>query len=269
MATLNITNSFSNGDVANANQVNQNFIDVKTFAEAAVVQVDGSVKAGTVAIADSAVTAAKIAAGAVTTDKVTSGGTYPISISGNAVTAGSAGSATTAGSASTAGYASTAGNFAGLTTVPYSLIVNNSNDGNLEVLSLKRYVAPVGTPHMTAWRDSSDIIVAYVSYTGRVASTGTVVVLSDENEKHNIAVANTVELANAVDSLIPKTFVYNNDSSETVQLGFIAQDVQQVLPLAVTKFDDGRLGLATDTIVAALVAKCQDLESRLAALESK
>jgi hypothetical protein len=222
------------------------------------------------------ITGAQIASGTIVpTNMNTSSGSFPISISGNAATATSASSATTAGSATTAstatnaGYATTAGNFAGLTTVPYSLIVNNSNDGNLEVLSLARIVAPSGTPHMTAWRDSSNAVVAYVSYLGRMASTGTLIVLSDENEKHDIAVADKEALIKAIDALIPKTFAYNNDPADETHLGFIAQDVQKVLPLAVTEFDDGRLGLSSDTIVAALVAKVQQLEARLADLESK
>jgi hypothetical protein len=122
---------------------------------------------------------------------------------------------------------------------------------------------------MTAWRDSSNAVVAYVSYLGRMASTGTLIVLSDENEKHDIAVADKEALIKAIDALIPKTFAYNNDPADETHLGFIAQDVQKVLPLAVTEFDDGRLGLSSDTIVAALVAKVQQLEARLADLESK
>lgn len=70
MASLNIPNSFSNNTVADATQVNANFTSVKNFAESAVVQVDGSVKAPTVAIADGAVTAVKIADGAVTASKL-------------------------------------------------------------------------------------------------------------------------------------------------------------------------------------------------------
>lgn len=62
MATLSIPNSFTNNTVASASEVNQNFLSVKTFADAAVVQVDGSVQAPTAAIANNAVTLAKLAA---------------------------------------------------------------------------------------------------------------------------------------------------------------------------------------------------------------
>ena len=60
MATLNIPNTFSNGTAANATEVNANFSAVKTFVETNVVQTDGSVKAGTSAISDGAITQAKL-----------------------------------------------------------------------------------------------------------------------------------------------------------------------------------------------------------------
>jgi microcystin-dependent protein len=62
MATLSIPHSFTNNTVASATEVNQNFLNVKAFADAAVVQVDGSVQAPTAAIANNAVTLAKLAA---------------------------------------------------------------------------------------------------------------------------------------------------------------------------------------------------------------
>jgi microcystin-dependent protein len=63
MATLNIPNTFSNGTAANATEVNANFSAVKTFVETALVQADGSVKAGTSAINDGAITQAKLDSG--------------------------------------------------------------------------------------------------------------------------------------------------------------------------------------------------------------
>ena len=70
MATLNIPNTFTNATIANANEVNGNFSAVKTFVEGSLVQADGSVKAGTAAINDGAITTAKIADSAVTEGKI-------------------------------------------------------------------------------------------------------------------------------------------------------------------------------------------------------
>ena len=70
MATLDYDYSFQNNTTANAVEVMGNFNKAKSFAETKVVQIDGSVKADTAAIADSAVTADKLAANAVTNGKI-------------------------------------------------------------------------------------------------------------------------------------------------------------------------------------------------------
>ncbi len=60
MASLNFSYSLQNNQVADATQVMANFTNVKTFVEASAVQVDGSVQAGTAAIANGAVTFDKL-----------------------------------------------------------------------------------------------------------------------------------------------------------------------------------------------------------------
>lgn len=74
MASLSIPNSFTNNTVASATEVNANFTSVKSFAESAVVQVDGSVQAPTAAIAD----------GAITTDKIFNGTIMDVDINASA-----------------------------------------------------------------------------------------------------------------------------------------------------------------------------------------
>lgn len=61
MASLNYPYTFTNGTTADANQVMSDLNAVKTFVEGSVVQTDGSVQAPTAAIADGAITAAKLA----------------------------------------------------------------------------------------------------------------------------------------------------------------------------------------------------------------
>lgn len=63
MASLNIPYAFTNGTPANATEVNADFTAVKSFVETQLVSTDGAVKAGTAAIADGAITVAKLAAG--------------------------------------------------------------------------------------------------------------------------------------------------------------------------------------------------------------
>lgn len=73
MATLTIPNSFNNGEVIDAPEMNANFTAVKNFCED--LSAGNNFDAGainTTDIADSAITAAKIASGAVTSAKIAS-----------------------------------------------------------------------------------------------------------------------------------------------------------------------------------------------------
>lgn len=84
MASLNIPYSFTNGTPANATEVNSNFVAVKTFADSEVIRADGAVKAGTVSIADAAVTNAKLNNGS-------SGDVALVTVSGSAPASNSVG----------------------------------------------------------------------------------------------------------------------------------------------------------------------------------
>lgn len=71
MATLSIPNSFNNGEVIDAPEMNSNFTAVKTFCED--LSQGNNFDAGAIStadIADSAITSAKIATGAVTSGKI-------------------------------------------------------------------------------------------------------------------------------------------------------------------------------------------------------
>jgi hypothetical protein len=65
MATLNTTYTFTNGNVAEAGQVNTNFNDVENWVSTNVVQIDGSVQAPSIAIANGAITSDKILNGTI------------------------------------------------------------------------------------------------------------------------------------------------------------------------------------------------------------
>lgn len=73
MATLSIPNSFNNGEVIDAPEMNSNFTAVKVFCEDLSQGNNFDAGAiGTTDIADNAITSAKIASGAVTTAKIAS-----------------------------------------------------------------------------------------------------------------------------------------------------------------------------------------------------
>jgi len=78
MAVLNIPYVFTNNTIANAIEVNSDFNAIKAFVESALVQVDGTVKAGTAALQDGAVTNAKI--DYTTVPRITVSATEPASM---------------------------------------------------------------------------------------------------------------------------------------------------------------------------------------------
>jgi hypothetical protein len=116
-----------------------------------------------------------------------------------------------------------------------------------------------------SYRNEGNTLLMYVTDLGNVRGTGGYVDLSDRASKENIVYVDKSVLSAAVDFLKPATFNYIGKAEQ--HLGFIAQDVQEFLPDAVKQFDENRLGLDTKVIIAALVAKCQQLEARIQTLE--
>jgi hypothetical protein len=98
--------------------------------------------------------------------------------------------------------------------------------------------------------------------------------LSDAREKKNIALAgNYLDKINAIPV---KTFLYNDQTDNDLNLGVIAQDVQAVAPELVTESDWGsvenpkmRLSVYQTDLQYALMKAIQELTARVAALESK
>lgn len=90
---------------------------------------------------------------------------------------------------------------------------------------------------------------------------------SDRRIKENISdVANGLDL---VSKLKPKHFDYINGAKDN--LGFIAQEVQELIPQAVSISDEktGMLGLKTDFIIPYLVKSIQELSAKVSLLENK
>jgi hypothetical protein len=98
--------------------------------------------------------------------------------------------------------------------------------------------------------------------------------LSDVREKKNIALAgNYLDKINAIPV---KTFLYNDQTDNDLNLGVIAQDVQAVAPELVTESDWGtaeepkmRLSVYQTDLQYALMKAIQELTARVAALEAK
>jgi hypothetical protein len=85
MASLNLPYSITNGTPTDATQVQSNFNAIKAFVEGDLVQADGTVKAGSIAIENDSITAEKIATGAVGSDELATNAVLEAKISNNAV----------------------------------------------------------------------------------------------------------------------------------------------------------------------------------------
>lgn len=137
MATLPIDYTFTNGYVANANEVNVNFANIKSFCETSLVSTDGAVQAGTAAIADNAVTTAKIANDAVTAAKIATG-----AVGASEIADGSVGTAELADGAVTASKKS---GFFGIVYEDYGISGVNVNDPGFREFSGSDHTITLGT----------------------------------------------------------------------------------------------------------------------------
>jgi len=276
MASLSIPNSFTNNTVASATEVNANFTSVKSFAESAVVQVDGSVQAPTVAIANLAVTTAKIADLNVTTAKIADASitvgklasgvqmSGPTGATGATGPTGPTGPAGPTGPTGPQGATGATGATGPAGPITDSLTISQGTGSGIGV----HVVRGLYQANYDAYRTTNGAggINFAVDYTGRVFHSG-LTAISDRYKKQNIEIADKASLVHAINNLVPKTFNWI-DNPEENQIGFIAQEVQEVMPISINEHN-GVLGIDYNVLVTALVAKCQDLEARLAALEAK
>jgi hypothetical protein len=134
------------------------------------------------------------------------------------------------------------------------------------------------------WKTTNFSATYYFNYNGSDkaainGSTGSYTALSDANKKKDFE-ASIIGLAEVM-QLQPKMFRMLDDANDAPkQLGFIAQEVQPLIPQAYSEQDgpDGKkfIGLQDRPIIAALTKAIQELsakndalEARLAALENK
>lgn len=93
---------------------------------------------------------------------------------------------------------------------------------------------------------------------------------SDERLKHDIESYNYG--LNEVLKLQPKSFYYNNDTNERKTYGFIAQEVQDVMPDIIETFtneDEEYLGLKIDGIYVALVNAIKEQQKQIEELKQQ
>ena len=155
-----------------------------------------------------------------------------------------------------------------------SFLTTSANGGFLVATQGAGYQFGIrNTPDPVFFWQSSVALMTLAS-SGNLVISGTLTQGSDETTKNTIAAfAPGVSIAA---QLLPKTFIYNNDPTNTQHLGFIAQDVEAILPDAVSasSFTNSEgatttsLGLDLTAIVAVLANALKQLIGRVAALEA-
>jgi hypothetical protein len=101
--------------------------------------------------------------------------------------------------------------------------------------------------------------------TGSIYATGSIVANSDLTLKKNLAIIN-----NPIDKLMQLNgYSYQWKSNDENQYGVIAQEVEKILPYAVSTGDDGIKGVSYNQIIPVLIEAIKELSTEINLLKQK
>ena len=146
---------------------------------------------------------------------------------------------------------------------------NGGAGSGIGQLSLVGNSTGAGVTALTLYSTSASNYRFYVDYAGTVyARTGSISVISDQREKTNIRLLET-GLAEVL-ALTPRRFDWIDGSKSDVA-GFIAQEVQEILPDLIDAYKDAkeRISLRTGDMIPTLVKAIQELSAELNELKQK
>ena len=176
--------------------------------------------------------------------------------------------------------ANTSGGFLGLTLA-------NAGTGAAQILlnnSAQRWIINLRTDNLfSIYNDTAATTPFLINTTGvvTISNLGTGIVYSNGGALTSTAPSDERLKDNITDicwglsdilKLRPVSYNWKDDKiNQGVQFGFIAQEVQEVMPEAIKEFGDDvkYLGLEKDAIYATLVKAIQELEARVKELEAK
>ena len=123
-------------------------------------------------------------------------------------------------------------------------------------------------PNITFTGATSTLTVSGdISITGDLTAGGEVISLSDVNFKENITSIETSAAIDIVNSLRPVSYNMIGEDATNVKVGFIAQEVEKVLP-EVVHDNNGVLGVSYGNMIAVLTSALQDALTRIEELEN-
>lgn len=128
-----------------------------------------------------------------------------------------------------------------------------------------QYVYFGGTSSGASAVKASSTKLTFVPSTGVLTAVGNVATSSDRRLKSRLLpISSATERVRGITG-----YTYAKKGTQGRQVGVIAQDVQQVLPEAVHRGDDGYLSVAYGNLTALLVEAIKDLDQRIQALEKR
>ncbi len=169
--------------------------------------------------------------------------------------------------------------YAGVTTAPPNglLVQGNIGIGTSTPYSRLEVWGPDSGASTTAFlvANSASSTEFYVSDNGNAVLAGGLTQTSDQRLKTNIRSLDASSSLSLIDQLNPVTFNWiDPNEGPTPQLGFIAQQVQQVFPNLVSTTSptaltpDGTLSLNYIDLISPIVSAIQELDQELASLAS-
>ena len=132
-------------------------------------------------------------------------------------------------------------------------------------------------PIFTNRSDTGDIVQFYRANTlkGSISITSSAVAYNTTSDRRLKQDIEPLEATDKLMAMNPVSFVWKDEPEASRNMGFIAQEMQEIMPQAVSTRDDGIMqmdyGRITPILVSALQdahKKIEELETRLAALES-
>jgi hypothetical protein len=168
---------------------------------------------------------------------------------------------------------STAGNVTASGGVYTNNVIQQTTGAALQVSNTGNYVAVKGSNATVGVSienaTTGTAIARFVSggtQEAYITSAGAYTQTSDQSKKKNINYVPDYGL-DTILKLRPVAFDWNDTGAH--QFGFIAQDVQLVVPTAVLPFDDGTLGISYTELIPILTKAVQELLARVQSLESR
>jgi hypothetical protein len=157
----------------------------------------------------------------------------------------------------------------------YSQIVPSSKGGAGTVNGILKGngagVVTAATPATDYYVPGTNLVCASLSASGTVRATGDIIAFSASDERLKTDIVQLTGCLNKLSEVRGVSYAWNEDVQTIHQgsdVGVIAQEIEKVLPQAVTTRDDGYMAVRYEKLVPLLIESIKELTNRVEQLES-